>query len=196
MGELTLKDLLEAGVHFGHQTKRWNPKMKPFIFMEKNGIHIIDLQKTLENAASAREAIRKVAEKGKDILFLGTKPQAKKAIQEEAMRCGMPYVTERWLGGTLTNFDTIRKSLDKLEHFEKLYPESLFRIGYEALTDAPVEQIDRLLSALGEDPAAITYDLSKVRPERNQYRTTLTPEQVDTVMRATEAQRERLGYAD
>ena len=111
MGELTIKDLLEAGVHFGHQTKRWNPKMKPFIFMEKNGIHIIDLQKTLENAVNAREAVRKAAEQGKTILMLGTKPQAKNAIKEEATRCGMPYVTERWLGGTLTNFDTIRKSL-------------------------------------------------------------------------------------
>jgi len=120
MGELTLKDLLEAGVHFGHQTKRWNPKMKPFIFMEKNGIHIIDLQKTLEAAVKAREAVRKAAEKGRSILLLGTKPQAKNAIKEEATRCGMPYVTERWLGGTLTNFDTIRKSLSKLEYLEKI----------------------------------------------------------------------------
>ncbi|MCK4776492.1 MAG: 30S ribosomal protein S2, partial [Candidatus Krumholzibacteria bacterium] len=120
MGEITLKDLLEAGVHFGHQTKRWNPKMKPYIFMEKNGIHVIDLQKTLENAQKAKDAIRKEVEKGKDVLFLGTKPQAKNAVREEASRCGMPYVTERWLGGTLTNFDTIRKSLDKLEYFEKI----------------------------------------------------------------------------
>jgi small subunit ribosomal protein S2 len=118
MGELTLKDLLEAGVHFGHQTKRWNPKMKPFIFMEKNGIHIIDLQKTLEAAEKAREAVRKAVEKGNTILLLGTKPQAKNAIKVEATRCGMPYVTERWLGGTLTNFDTIRKSLGKLEYLE------------------------------------------------------------------------------
>jgi len=149
MGELTLKDLLEAGVHFGHQTKRWNPKMKPFIFMEKNGIHIIDLQKTMETAESAREAIRKVAEKGKDVLFLGTKPQAKKAIQDEATRCGMPYVNERWLGGTLTNFDTIRKSLDKLEHLEKLETDGRIEqfSKKEALKIAKAKE--KLLRALG-----------------------------------------------
>ena len=120
MGECTLKDLLEAGVHFGHQTKRWNPKMKPYIFMEKNGIHIIDLRKTLLSTERATDVIRKLAEEGKSVLFLGTKTQAKSAIKEEADRCGMPYVTERWLGGTLTNFETIRKSLSKLEHLESL----------------------------------------------------------------------------
>ena len=120
MGDITLKDLLEAGVHFGHQTKRWNPKMKPFIFMEKNGIHIIDLRKTLEAVNEARAAILKIAEQGKSVLFLGTKMQAKTAVKEEATRAGMPYVTERWLGGTLTNFGTIRKSLGKLEYLESL----------------------------------------------------------------------------
>jgi len=149
MGEVTLKDLLEAGVHFGHQTKRWNPKMKPYIFMEKNGIHIIDLQKTLDNAQKAKDAIRKSVEKGKDVLFLGTKPQAKNAVREEASRCGMPYVTERWLGGTLTNFDTIRKSLDKLEYLEKIETDG--RIDQfskkEALTMS--KQKDKLLKSLG-----------------------------------------------
>ncbi len=120
MGDIALKDLLEAGVHFGHQTKRWNPKMRPYIFMEKNGIHIIDLQQTLDATDLAREAVRKAASAGKDILFLGTKPQAKNAIKEEATRCAMPYVTERWLGGTLTNFNTVRRSLKKLEHYEKI----------------------------------------------------------------------------
>ncbi|UCH82891.1 MAG: 30S ribosomal protein S2 [Candidatus Latescibacterota bacterium] len=120
MGDITLKDLLEAGVHFGHQTKRWNPKMKPLIFMEKNGIHIIDLRRTLEAVGKARDAIRKVAEEGKSVLLLGTKMQAKTAVKEEAERCGMPYVTERWLGGTLTNFGTVRKSLGKLEYLESL----------------------------------------------------------------------------
>ncbi|MCK5407110.1 MAG: 30S ribosomal protein S2 [Candidatus Krumholzibacteria bacterium] len=149
MGEITLKDLLEAGVHFGHQTKRWNPKMKPYIFMEKNGIHVIDLQKTLENAQKAKDAIRKEVEKGKDVLFLGTKPQAKNAVREEASRCGMPYVTERWLGGTLTNFDTIRKSLDKLEYFEKIEADG--RIDQfskkEALRMSKAK--DKLLRSLG-----------------------------------------------
>jgi len=120
MGEIALKDLLEAGVHFGHQTKRWNPKMKPYIFMEKNGIHVIDLRKTLAAAEQAGDVIRKLAEEGKSVLFLGTKMQAKSAIKEEADRSGMPYVTERWLGGTLTNFGTIRKSLGKLEYLESL----------------------------------------------------------------------------
>jgi small subunit ribosomal protein S2 len=123
MGDLTLKDLLEAGVHFGHQTKRWNPKMKPFIFGEKKGVHIIDLRKTLESAESAREAILDLAAQGKTVLFLGTKTQAKTAVKEEATRCNMPYVTERWLGGTLTNFGTIRKSLGKLEYLESLETE-------------------------------------------------------------------------
>lgn len=123
MGDFTLKDLLEAGVHFGHQTKRWNPKMKPFIFAEKNGVHIIDLKKTLEAAEKARDAILELAAQGKTVLFLGTKTQAKTAIREEATRCSMPYVTERWLGGTLTNFETIRKSLSKLEYLESLETE-------------------------------------------------------------------------
>jgi small subunit ribosomal protein S2 len=108
MGDTTLKDLLEAGVHFGHQTKRWNPKMKPFLFAEKNGIHIIDLEKTMTCLIAARDAVREVATNGKPVLFVGTKPQAKFAIKEQAERCNMPYVTERWLGGTLTNFNTVR----------------------------------------------------------------------------------------
>ena len=120
MGEITLKDLLEAGVHFGHQTKRWNPKMKPFIFAEKNGVHIVDLRKTLEAAQTAKVAVNELAGQGKTVLFLGTKTQAKTAIKEEADRCDMPYVTERWLGGTLTNFGTIRKSLSKLEYLESI----------------------------------------------------------------------------
>lgn len=120
MGDVTLKDLLEAGVHFGHQTKRWNPKMKPYIFMDKNSIHIIDLQKTLVAMKNAEQAILKVAEQGKMVLFLGTKMQAKTAVREEAERCGMPYVTERWLGGTLTNYETVRHSLSKLEYLEAI----------------------------------------------------------------------------
>lgn len=120
MGELTLKDLLEAGVHFGHQTKRWNPKMKPYLFAEKNGIHIIDLEKSLACLLTARDAILEVVTNGKPVLFVGTKPQAKHAIREQAERCGMPYVTERWLGGILTNFNTIRRSLSRLQYLEKM----------------------------------------------------------------------------
>lgn len=149
MGELTLKDLLEAGVHFGHQTKRWNPKMKPFIFMEKNGIHIIDLQKTLELAADAREAVRKAAEKDKLILFLGTKAQAKNAIKEEATRCGMPYVTERWLGGTLTNFNTVRKSLSKLEYLEEIEGDGRIEQFSKKEALKLAKEREKLLKALG-----------------------------------------------
>jgi small subunit ribosomal protein S2 len=113
--EITMKELLEAGVHFGHQTRRWNPKMKEYIFGERNGIHIIDLQKTLK---MFREAARYVAEKtgqGKIVLFLGTKRQAQEAIKEEAERCGMFYVNHRWLGGTLTNWITLQKSIKRLK---------------------------------------------------------------------------------
>jgi len=113
--EITMKELLEAGVHFGHQTRRWNPKMKEYIFGERNGIHIIDLQKTLK---MFREAARYVAEQagaGRSVLFLGTKRQAQEAIAEEAQRCGMYYVNHRWLGGTLTNWVTLQKSIKRLK---------------------------------------------------------------------------------
>ncbi len=120
MARVELQQLLEAGVHFGHLTRRWNPKMRPFIFMEKNGIHIIDLKKTQEYLDIACEEIKKIVLRGKQILFIGTKKQAKEIIRSEAERCGMPYVIERWLGGTLTNFVTIRKSVKKLQNIEKM----------------------------------------------------------------------------
>jgi small subunit ribosomal protein S2 len=116
----TMQDLLQAGVHFGHQTRRWNPKMKKFIFAERNGIYIIDLQKTLRNIEQAYQAVRTVVENGDSILFVGTKKQAKPVIVEEAVRCGMFYVTERWLGGMLTNFQTIQSSIKRLEDLEKM----------------------------------------------------------------------------
>jgi small subunit ribosomal protein S2 len=115
---VTIKELLEAGVHFGHQTKRWNPKMKEFIFGERNGIYIIDLQKTHRMLQDALQYVQDLAAQGKSVLFIGTKRQAQEAIAEEAQRCGMPYVTERWLGGLLTNFVTVRKSLDRLKELE------------------------------------------------------------------------------
>ncbi len=120
MPRVELQQLLEAGVHFGHLTRRWNPKMKPFIFMEKNGIHIIDLKKTQGYLDIACEEVKKIVLQGKQILFVGTKKQAKEIIRTEAERCGMPYVIERWLGGTLTNFVTIRKSVKKLQNIEKM----------------------------------------------------------------------------
>ena len=115
---VSLKELLEAGVHFGHQTKRWNPKMKEFIFGERNGIYIVDLQKTHRLLQDALQFVTELAGQGRTILFIGTKRQAQEALAEEATRCGMPYVNERWLGGLLTNFVTVRKSLDRLKELE------------------------------------------------------------------------------
>ncbi|MFQ5499773.1 MAG: 30S ribosomal protein S2 [Candidatus Zixiibacteriota bacterium] len=115
-----VKELLEAGVHFGHQTRRWNPKMRPFIFAARNGIYIIDLQKTVNALERGKEKVREVVNRGKAILFVGTKKQAKEVLAEEAARCGAFHVTERWLGGMLTNFETIKKSIKKLKDFEKM----------------------------------------------------------------------------
>jgi small subunit ribosomal protein S2 len=115
-----VKELLEAGVHFGHQTRRWNPKMKPFIFAARNGIYIIDLQKTVNALDQACQKVREVVGRGKSILMVGTKKQAKVVIREEADRCSCFYVTERWLGGMLTNFDTIKNSIKKLKDIERM----------------------------------------------------------------------------
>ncbi len=120
MAVVTMKNLLESGVHFGHQVKRWDPRMKKYIFAERNGIHIIDLQKTIAAIKDSYEAVRKTVAAGKTVLFVGTKKQAQQAIQKEAERCGMYYVNNRWLGGMLTNFSTIKKSLMRLKKIEKM----------------------------------------------------------------------------
>jgi small subunit ribosomal protein S2 len=120
MATLTMKELLEAGVHFGHQTKRWNPKMQKYIFGERNGIYIIDLQKTLKKFREAYHFMRDLAAQGGTVLFVGTKKQAQEAVFEEASRCGMFYVNHRWLGGTLTNFATIRKSIARLKKLDEM----------------------------------------------------------------------------
>jgi len=120
MATLTMKELLEAGVHFGHQTKRWNPKMQKYIFGERNGIYIIDLQKTLKKFREAYAFVRDLAAAGGSVLFVGTKKQAQDTVFEEATRCGMYYVNQRWLGGTLTNFATIRKSIARLKKLEEM----------------------------------------------------------------------------
>ncbi|AIH03578.1 30S ribosomal protein S2 [Thermodesulfobacterium commune] len=123
MAHITMKQLLEAGVHFGHQTRRWNPKMKPFIFGERNGIHIIDLQQTLKYFEIAYEFVVNLVAEGGKLLFVGTKKQAQDTIREEAERCGMYYVNYRWLGGTLTNFRTIRQSVEKLKRIESWFED-------------------------------------------------------------------------
>lgn len=126
MAVVTMKNLLESGVHFGHQVKRWDPRMKQYIFAERNGIHIIDLQKTISAIKESYDAVRKIASSGKSILFIGTKKQAQQPIQKEAERCGMFYVNNRWLGGTLTNFATIKKSLLRLKKIEKMEVDGTF----------------------------------------------------------------------
>ncbi|MFH2037593.1 MAG: 30S ribosomal protein S2, partial [Candidatus Zixiibacteriota bacterium] len=118
-----IKELLEAGVHFGHQTRRWNPKMKPFIFTERNGIYIIDLNKTREAIDRACLKVKEVVARGQSILFVGTKKQAKGVIRDEADRCKQFFITERWLGGMLTNFSTIKSSIKKLKDFERMKEE-------------------------------------------------------------------------
>ena len=123
---VSMKQLLEAGVHFGHQTRRWNPKMAEYIFTERNGIYIIDLQKTVKKLEEAYLFVRDVAADGSDVLFVGTKKQAQDSVKEEAIRCGMPYVNARWLGGMLTNFNTIKRRIKRLEQLKKMEADGTF----------------------------------------------------------------------
>ena len=123
---LTIKQLLEAGVHFGHHSRRWNPKMKPFIFGKKHGIFIIDLEKSLERMRLAYDAVRNITEAGRDVLFIGTKQQARPIIEEEATRCGSCYVTERWLGGLLTNFEILSTRITRLSDLERMINEGQY----------------------------------------------------------------------
>ena len=128
MGAVSMKQLLEAGVHFGHQTRRWNPKMKEYIFTERNGIYIIDLQKTVKKVDEAYNFIKEVAAEGKEVLFVGTKKQAQDSIKEEAERVGMYYVNNRWLGGMLTNFKTIKKRIARMDQIEKMEEDGTFEL--------------------------------------------------------------------
>ena len=121
-----LEQLLKSGAHFGHLTRRWNPKMKEFIFMERNGIHIIDLKKTQKFFQEALDEVTKLARAGKDILFVGTKKQAQDIVRTEAIRCGMPFVTHRWLGGMLTNFSTVKKSISRMEEIDRMSKDGTF----------------------------------------------------------------------
>ncbi len=172
-----MKALLEAGVHFGHQTRRWNPKMRPYIFTERNGIHIIDLQQTVSRLAIALDFVRDLASRGEQLLFVGTKKQAREVIEGEAGRCGMPFVTNRWLGGTLTNFATIQRRSAYLARreearargeFERLHKKEALKI------DKEIEKLRRHLSGIKEmdrlpgavfiiDPAAEIIAVSEAR---------------------------------
>lgn len=140
-----MRNLLEAGVHFGHPTKRWNPKMKPYIFTKRNGIYIVDLRYTTEKLKEAYAELKAIAEKGGQVLFVGTKKQAQPAIKEEGLRCGMFYVNKRWLGGTLTNFGTLKKSIDKMKRYES----KLEKQGDDMLKKEKVslqKEVDRMKS--------------------------------------------------
>lgn len=139
MPRVTLEQLLAAGSHFGHLTRRWNPKMKQFIFMEKNGIHIIDLKKTQQKLDEACTALQKIVEDGEDVLFVGTKKQAQEIIKAEAQRCNQFFMTERWLGGTLTNFSTIKKSIKHMKNLEKKATDGT----YDKITKKEKLSIDR-----------------------------------------------------
>ena len=149
MSVITMKQLLEAGVHFGHQTRRWNPKMRDFIFTERNGIYIIDLQKTVRLMDVAYNFVKGVTMQGEKILFVGTKKQAQESIQEEATRCEMPYVNQRWLGGMLTNFKTIRNRINRLVELEQMEEEGLFEVLPKKEVMRLLHEKDKLLKFLG-----------------------------------------------
>ena len=144
-----IKRLLEAGVHFGHQTKRWNPKMKKFIFGQRSGIYIIDLEKTAECLRTAKDFVRGLAAEGKKVLFIGTKKQAQKIVEEEANRCGMFFVTHRWLGGLLTNFQTVRKSIQRLEEIEAMADNGVWENLKKKEIARLSKEKDKLLKNLG-----------------------------------------------
>jgi len=149
MGAVSMKQLLEAGVHFGHQTRRWNPKMKEYIFTERNGIYIIDLQKTVKKVEEAYSFIREVAANGEDVLFVGTKKQAQEAIKEEAERVGMFYVNNRWLGGMLTNFKTIRKRIERLDQLKKMEEDGTFDLLPKKEVSKLKNEMEKLEKFLG-----------------------------------------------
>jgi small subunit ribosomal protein S2 len=151
MAVISMKQLLEAGVHFGHQTRRWNPKMARYIFTERNGIYIIDLQKTVKKVDEAYDFVRNLAAEGGTMLFVGTKKQAQESVKEEAERCGMFYVNERWLGGMLTNFQTIQKRVDRLRELEKMETEGVFEVLPKkevASLRHEMEKLDRFLGGI------------------------------------------------
>ena len=149
MAVVSMKQLLEAGVHFGHQTRRWNPKMAKYIFTERNGIYIIDLQKTVKKLDEAYNYVKEVAAEGGDILFVGTKKQAQESIRDEALRCGMHYVNARWLGGMMTNFRTIRKRIDRMEQLKTMQADGTFDMLPKKEVIKHLGEIEKLEKYLG-----------------------------------------------
>ncbi len=149
MSVISMKQLLEAGVHFGHQTRRWNPKMAPYIFTERNGIYIIDLQKTVKKVEECYNFVREVSGEGKTILFVGTKKQAQDAVKDEAIRCDMFFVNERWLGGMLTNFQTIQRRINRLKELENMETRGMFDVLPKKEVLSLRHEMDRLQKFLG-----------------------------------------------
>ncbi|MBQ6795406.1 MAG: 30S ribosomal protein S2 [Clostridia bacterium] len=149
MSVISMKQLLEAGVHFGHQTRRWNPKMAEYIFTERNGIYIIDLQKTVKKIEEAYDFVREVAQEGGEVLFVGTKKQAQETIKEEAIRVGMHYVDARWLGGMLTNFKTIKRRIDRLEQLHKMQEDGTFDLLPKKEVSLLLGEMEKLEKYLG-----------------------------------------------
>jgi small subunit ribosomal protein S2 len=149
MAAISMKQLLEAGVHFGHQTRRWNPKMKKYIFTERNGIYIIDLQKTVKKVDEAYKFVKEIASNGGTVLFVGTKKQAQDSVRDEATRSGMFYVNQRWLGGTLTNFQTIRKRINRLKDIERMEEDGTFEVLPKKEVVGLLKEKDRLVKFLG-----------------------------------------------
>src|SRR5438067_11684670 len=145
MAQVTLKQLLEAGVHFGHQTSRWNPKMKPYSFTARNGIHIIDLQKTVKLLDDALTFVQNVAEAGRPVLFVGTKKQAQETIQTEAARCGMFFVNRRWMGGMLTNFTTVKKRIERLQELRRQQQAGQCELLAKKEAKKLQDELDRLM---------------------------------------------------
>ncbi len=149
MAVISMKQLLEAGVHFGHQTRRWNPKMAKYIFTERNGIYIIDLQKTVKKVDEAYAFLRDIAAEGKSVLFVGTKKQAQEAIKEEALRANMFYVNERWLGGMMTNFQTIQKRVNRLKELEAMEADGTFEVLTKKEVQGLRHEMEKLEKYLG-----------------------------------------------
>jgi small subunit ribosomal protein S2 len=161
MLKLEYKDLLDAGVHFGHLTRKWNPKMSPYIFMERNGIHIIDLNKSLASLEAAQSAVKSIVKSGRKVMFVATKKQAKEIVSSEALRLKMPFVTERWLGGMLTNFATIRKSLKKMSSLDKMMKDDVYTNlskRERQMIEREKEKMSKVLGGISEQsklPAAL-----------------------------------------
>jgi len=168
MAVISMKQLLEAGVHFGHQTRRWNPKMKKFIFTERNGIYIIDLQKTVKKLDEAYNFVRDLASNGGTVLFVGTKKQAQESVKDEAERSGMYYVNQRWLGGTLTNFQTIRKRINRLKDIEKMEEDGTFEVLPKKEVVELLKEKDRLVKFLGgiKEMDRLPYALFVIDPRK------------------------------